>query len=392
MSSSTFSHLVRTLVMAMSAQGVVHGASGAIETLWIGTYNRRGSEGIYAVDWDPLAGHLDRVRLAAPASNASFLASHPSRPVLYAVQEIGRYEGQPQGAVVAYQWVGPTNGLRTWVVQPTRGPVPCHLAVSPRGHALAVANYSDGSVVVFPLDTEGRPNAPSAYFKHEGSGPHPQRQRGPHAHGVTMDPSGEWMWVPDLGIDRIIAYRWLRDSGDLHLVRDPRADAVVPPGSGPRHFVLHPNGRDSYSVNELTSTVSWFQRDGGSVGWQLKETVSILPEGFTNQNTAAEIQLHPNGRVLYASNRGHDSVAVLQLEPGGRPRCATWISARGRTPRHFLVSADGRTLWIANQDTDNVVAYRLNPDTGIADAFTSEIQVPCPVCIVEKPSVPRARD
>lgn len=344
--------------------------------VWFGTYSRRGSEGIYVAEFDAITGRLGQPRCAARATNASFLALHPSIPVVYVVHEVGRFEGRPAGGVAAYR--PQTDGaLEPLVVRPTDGPVPCHMAADPRGRWLVVANYADGSVAVFPLDADGWPGPRSQRIQHEGRGPNERRQQGPHAHGVTFDRTREWCWVPDLGADRVFGYR----VGARGLESAPEAIGVPPAGSGPRHFEIHPTGRWAYSVNELTSTVTFYEWAAERGTMEAKMTVGALPVGFEEANTAAEIAIHPTGRWLYISNRGHDSIAQFRIEPDGRPVRVGHTATRGRTPRHFALDPEGRWLLAANQDTDNVVVFPIEPGSGTPGEPVCEIAVPAPVCV-----------
>ncbi|MCX7817823.1 MAG: lactonase family protein [Kiritimatiellae bacterium] len=363
-------------VMVISAAAMTAGVAAAGHVL-IGTYSRRGSEGIYSAEFDPAAGRLSVPRPVAAATNASFLARHPSRPVVYAVYELNRYEGRAEGAVAAYAWRA-DGGLDLLVVRPTEGPVPCHLAVDPRGRWLVVANYADGSVAVFPLDSEGRPGARRQRIQHEGCGPNTRRQQGPHAHGVTFDQRGDWCWIPDLGADAVFGYR-VTDAG---LKPSATATGRPPSGSGPRHFALHRNGRWAYSVNELTSSVTAYEWDAERGVLTARETVCALPPEFQGVSTAAEISIHPRAEWLYTSNRGHDSISRFRLDASGRPALMGHTATRGRTPRHFGVDASGRWLVVANQDTDNVVVFPLDEGTGALGEPTSEISVPAPVCVL----------
>ncbi len=363
-----------SVIAAVWASSVVGVKGGHV---WIGTYSRRGSEGIYVAEFDAATGRLGSPRCAAVATNASFLALHPSLPVVYAVHEVGRFEGRAAGGVAAYR--PRTDGtLETLVVRPTDGPVPCHLAADPRGRWLVVANYADGSVAVFPLDAEGRPGPRSQRIQHEGRGPNERRQQGPHAHGVTFDRTGDWCWVPDLGADRVFGYRVGTDG----LTPSGTATGVPPVGSGPRHFEIHPNGRWAYSVNELTSTVTFYDWSAERGVLEARMTVDALPAGFEGANTAAEIAIHPRGKWLYTSNRGHDSIAQFRIGVDGRLVLVGHTFTRGRTPRHFALDAEGRWLLVANQDTDNVVVFPIELAGGAPGNPVSEIAVPAPVCVL----------
>lgn len=367
----------RTGGIALIAMATVWTA-GAAQTVYIGTYSQRGSEGIYMSQLDPTTGQLGAPTVAAKATNPSFLALHPKLPVLYAVNETGRYEGKPVGAVIAFAVDATTGALTELNREPTGGPVPCHLAVDATGSHLVIANYVDGTVASFPLAPDGRLKPVAQLLRHEGSGPNARRQKGPHAHGVTFAPANDFVFVPDLGIDRVVGYRFDAKTGRLD--RHEPACGIVHPGAGPRHFAFRPDGKTAYAVNELDATVTAFRWAGAEL--TSSATVPGAPKGFEGTNTAAEVVAHPSGRFLYTSNRGHNSIAVFTLDSGGKPEPVQHQSTGGRAPRNFTLDPAGRFLVAANQDSDNILAFRVDPDTGRLTPTGSEIAVPAPVCVL----------
>ena len=336
--------------------------------LFIGTYNVRGSAGIYTAKFD--GGYL-LLTGEAPGRNPSFLALHPNGRFLYAANEL------PEGGVTAYA-VKEEWALSELNSESTGGSSPCHLAVHPGGQWLAVVNYGSGSVLLYPVTAEGHIGGARQVIQHEGSGPDPKRQSGPHAHSVTLDEDGSCAYVCDLGIDRIIVYRLDQDEGRLL-----RSESVtLHPGAGPRHFTLSPDRRFAYVINELDSTVTVMNRNADTGGLAVRQTVSTLPADFSGPSTCADIHAHPSGRFLYGSNRGHDSIALFSVhgETGEISLSGTFPSG-GRKPRSFAIDPSGRFLLAANQDTDNIVIFRLDESTGGLEPTGAALEVPSPVCV-----------
>lgn len=368
---------LRTGFVALAAAGLAGAA--AAQQIYIGTYSQRGSEGIYTTRLDPATGRLDAPRPAAKATNPSFLALHPKLPVLYAVNESGRFEGKPVGAVIAFA-LDANGALTPLNTEPTGGPVPCHLAADATGGHLVIANYVDGTVASFPIAPDGRLKPVAQLLRHEGSGPNAQRQKGPHAHGVTFAPANDFVFIPDLGIDRIVGYRFDAKTGRLE--RHEPASPALHPGAGPRHFAFRPDGKTAYAVNELDATVTAFRWNPATGELKPFATVPGVPKDFAEKNTAAEIVVHPTGRFLYSSNRGHDSIAVFALGDDGTPVAVQHQPTGGQAPRNFALDPTGRFLVAANQTTDNLLAFRVDPATGRLAPTGSEIAVPAPVCVL----------
>jgi 6-phosphogluconolactonase len=318
--------------------------------------------------------------LAGESRNPSFLALHPNGDVLYAVNEVAGFDGANTGAVSAFS-IDPTSGALTLLNQQSSGGAdPCHLVVDKDGRNLLVANYSGGTVAVLPLAPEGTLRSATSVRRHEGSGPDPARQEGPHAHAVVLDAAERFALEADLGADRIYADRFDGAAGRL----EPNDPGTTPldPGSGPRHLAWHPSGRFLYAINELRSTLTVFRYDAARGALTARQTITTLPAGFTGLNTAAEVMVDDDGRFLYSSNRGDDSLAVFTVdERTGMLTSAGRVPTGGRTPRHFAIDRSGRWLLVANQDSDSIVIFHLDPATG-RPRPSGRLRVPKPVCVL----------
>lgn len=357
-------------------------ATGDTDVLlvYFGTYTRGASEGIYVARFDRASGTLEEARLAAKTVNPSFLAIHPTGRYLYAVGEIADFEGKKSGGVHALAIEQPAGTLRHLNAQSSEGTGPCHLIVDATGRDVLVANYGSGSAACLPIAEDGRLKPASAVVQHEGSSINPRRQEGPHAHSINLDLNNRIAVVADLGLDKIMIYRFDAARGSL-MPNDPPSVSVVP-GGGPRHFAFHPNGRFAYTNNEMASSVTAFTYDGQRGALEPIQTISTLPEEFDGDNTTAEIRVHPNGRYLYVSNRGHNSIAMFAIDPStGKLSPLGHEPSGGKIPRNFNLDPSGRYLLAANQDSDNVVVFRVKQDSGRLERTGSHIEVPTPVCI-----------
>lgn len=365
----------------LAAPASESGGDAAQWRVYIGTYTRAGSEGIYLLHFNAENGRLEFKGLACAVENPSFLALHPDKPLLYAVGQMQDAEGKTAGAVNAFA-IHPDDGQLTLLnAQPTLGAGPCHLAVDPSGKHVAVANYSSGSVTALPIMDDGRIGEAACHIEHSGSSVHPERQRGPYAHSVTFDASGRFVFAADLGVDKMFIYRLDADRGILE-ANDP-ASVSLAPGAGPRHFVFHPTGRFAYAVNELNNTVTAFTYDAAMGRLDTIQSIGTLPEDFSEPNTTAEIRVHPSGKFLYASNRGHDSIAVFAVDADtGRLTSLGQTATQGSTPRNFNLDPTGRFLIAANQASNNLAVFRINPDSGALEFTGQVVEVPTPVCVL----------
>jgi 6-phosphogluconolactonase len=358
-------------------------AAGPSMFLYIGTYTGPKSKGIYVYRFDPASGHVAPVGLAAETPSPSFLAAHPNGRYLYAVNEVNNFEGRREGSVAAFS-IDASGKLSLINRVSSRGSGPCHLSLDRLGKLLAVANYGSGSEAAFPVNSDGSLGEATWFLQHQGSSADPKRQRGPHAHCAAFSPDNRFLAVADLGLDKILLAR-IGPDGKLQPNNPPYG--AVKPGSGPRHFVFHPGGRWAYVINEMASTITafaWNANDGA-----LKEiaTISTLPSDFKGENTTAEIEVHPNGKFVYGSNRGHDSIAVFAVEPKtGALKPLEYVSTAGHTPRGFKIDPTGKYLVAGNQDSNNVVVFAIDGKTGRLRPTGQNFEVGSPVSFVFVPA------
>lgn len=345
----------------------------------IGTYTGSRSRGIYAAWLDTETGRLEQVELTAEAQHPSFLAVHPTRDLLYAVSELSTPDGQDGGRLLAYRLDRAGGRLELIGEQSTGGGSPCHLSLDRRGRHLIVANYSGGSVALFPLKDDGSPQPPAQLVRHRGSGPNTARQEKPHPHSAWVDPQDRFVLVPDLGIDQVVIYRL--DPEQSRLVE--HGSGRLASGAGPRHLAFHPSGRYAYVINELDSTVTAFAWDPEQGSLVPVETLSTLPEGIAGTNWCAHVAVHPSGRFLYGSNRGHDSIAAFSIDGAtGRLTFQGCQPTGGKTPRHFALDPTGRVLLAASQESDRIVTFFVDPETGRLEPTGHATFAPTPVCLL----------
>jgi 6-phosphogluconolactonase len=350
--------------------------------VYVGTYTEEGSKskGIYAYRFDSDTAELTTIGMAAETTNPSFLAVHPNHRFLYAVNEVPNYKGQKSGAVSAFAIDHATGKLTLLNQVASRGADPCYITVDKTGKYVLVANYTGGSVTVFPVLDDGRLGETSAFIQHAGHGADPERQQGPHAHSIDLSPDNRFAIVDDLGLDETLVYKFDIAKGSLTPNDPPFAKAN--PGAGPRHFAFHPNGKFAYVVNEMQSTVSAFSYDGAVGVLRPLQTISTFPKDFSAHNDDAEIEVHPSGKFLYASNRGHDSIAVFSIDPTkGTLTLIEYAFTKGQTPRSFEISPGGSLLFAANEKSDNVVVFRIDAKTGRLTPTGKVVDVAEPVCV-----------
>lgn len=348
--------------------------------VYVGTYTGPVSKGIYAFRFASATGRLTALGLAAETPNPSFLAVHPSRNFLYAVNEVGEFGGRKSGAVGAFAIDRATGRLTLLNQVSSRGEGPCHLSLDRAGKYVLVANYGGGSVAALPVLEDGRLGEATGFVQHKGKSINPQRQEGPHAHAIEAAPDNRFVLAADLGLDRILVYRFDSEKGTLRPNDPPHAPLA--PGAGPRHFAFSPDGRFLYVLNELASTMTVKAYDAQRGVLTEVETLSTLPGGFEGENYTAEVVAHPSGKFLYGSNRGHDSIVVFAVEAAtGRIRPVEHVSTQGKWPRNFAVDPTGATLIAANQRSDNLVVFRIASQTGRLTPAGHGVEVPSPACV-----------
>ena len=347
-------------------------------TLYVGTYTSGKSEGIYGYHMDRTTGALTRFT-SIKSVNPSFLTIDRSKRFLYAVNEFGEYLGKPGGAVSAFAIDPKTHNLRLLNEQATQGADPCYLSVDSRKRTLLVANYTGGNVSVMPLRSDGTLGMVAEVKQHEGSGIKEQ-QKGPHAHCIILDRSERHALAADLGIDKVMIYRFDRTTGKLTPATQPFAELKA--GAGPRHLTLHPTGKYLYVINELDSTMTAFKYNEPNGTLTLIETVSTLPSDFSGVSYCADVHVSPSGKFLYGSNRGHNSIVVFEIDRRtGKLSLVEHVSTEGNWPRNFTIDPAGRFLLVANQRSENVVVFSIDPQTGRLKPTGINEQIPSPVCL-----------
>jgi 6-phosphogluconolactonase len=347
----------------------------------VGTYTgKTGSKGIYAFDFDSATGKLTPKGLAAESLSPSYVVIHPSGKFVYAANEASK-----QSTVTAFSLDAKSAKLTQLNQLPALGEDPCHLSFDKTGKYLFAANYSSGNVVVFPILADGKLGEHTALIKDAGAlGPNKKRQEGPHAHWIEPSPDNRFVFVSDLGLDEILSYRFDAAKGTLTPNNPPFAKLA--PGAGPRHAAFSPDGKFFYVVSELNSTVTTFAYDSATGTLKNLQAVPTIPGDFHGRNDTAEITIHPNGKWLFASNRGRDTIAVFSVDPAnGTPHSAGEFPTGGKEPRHFAVDPTGHFLLAENQNSNSIAVFRIDPATGALTPSGESASVPSPVCLAFLP-------
>jgi 6-phosphogluconolactonase len=345
--------------------------------VYFGTYTggKNPSKGIYHSMLDSETRKLSNPVLAAEATNPSFLEIHPNKKFLYAVSEVGG-----SGGVSAYAINRKTGNLKFLNKQPSGGAGPCHISIDHSGKNVLVANYGSGSASVIPIKSDGKLGEPTGFVQHVGSSVNPRRQKGPHAHSINASPDNRFAFVADLGTDKVMIYKLDTKKGTI--VKNNPPYAKVKPGAGPRHFSFHPNGKYAYVINELDCTITAFAYEPASGALNDIQTITTLPKDFNGSNTCAEVRVHPNGKFLYGSNRGHDSIAVYRIDVAkGTLTFVEHETADITTPRNFNIDPTGKFCLVANQGSNSVVVFRIDQKTGALEPAGHKVSIGRPVCV-----------
>ena len=375
--------LAPLLLLASSEAREKH-AAGNHYLAYVGTYTTKtASKGIYAFRYDASSGKLEPLGVAAENADPSWIAIHPNGKFLYAVKEAGK-----NSMVSGFALNAQTGKLTLLDQLPALGEDPCYISLDKTGKYLLVANYSSGNVVVFPVGADGKLGPATANVRDEGPlGPNKERQEGPHAHWIETSVGNRFAFVSDLGLDRVLIYKFDAEGGRLSNPDPSQPDAfssALPPGSGPRHVAFSHDGKFMYVLGELQSTVTTFANEAGEK-YRALQTVSALPAAFSRRNDAAEIALHPSGKFIYTSNRGLDSIAVFHVEGSGLLRLAANVRTGGKEPRHFSIDPSGNYLLAENQLSDTIVTFRIDQKTGALTPTGATLEVPSPVCVAFLP-------
>ena len=373
--------VVLSIATLMSTSPAPAAAAAGQQLVYFGTYTGKKSQGIYVSRLDLATGALSKPELAVETKSPSFLAIHPNKKFLFAVGEINDFEGKKAGGVSSFAIDAATGKLTLLSAQSSGTPGPCHVSVDHAGKVALVANYGGGSVAALPIAADGKLSPASTHIQHGGVAAD-GRPLQPHAHSINVSKDNKFAFAADLGLDKVLVYKLDPATGGL-AANDP-AFTAVPTGSGPRHFAFHPSGRFAYVINERTMTMTAFSYDEKRGELKVIETVSTLPPGETVQKgqSTAEVQVHPSGKFVYGSNRGHHTIVVFAVdEKTGRLTHVENTSTQGKTPRNFGIDPTGAFLLAANQDTDNVFVYRIDSKTGKLTPTGGSVEVGSPVCV-----------
>jgi 6-phosphogluconolactonase len=370
------------LALAVSplAPAVAPNGGGKIDQYWVfvGTYTgpkpgeKGQSAGIYRYRFDAKTGKLSDGAVAAQTRDPSFLAIHPTKRWLYAA-------GEGPNELTAYSLDTKTGQLTFLNSQKSGGGAPCHVTVDGEGKCLLAANYGGGSICCLPIQPDGSLGAATTFIQHKGKGPNKARQEGPHAHSINVDAANRFAFVADLGLDKVLIYR-LDPAKGILTPSDPPAVELAP-GAGPRHFAFHPSGKFAYVINELESSVTAMSYDAAKGTLKVLQTISTLP-GPHKGNSTAEVVVHPSGKFLYGSNRGHNSIAVFAIDEKTGELKATGHQSQGiKTPRNFAIDPTGAFAIVASQDGDNLLVFSVDAKTGALTPTDMRVEVKRPVCV-----------
>ena len=354
--------------------------------VFIGTYTHGKSKGIYSGELDLATGKLS-ITGVTPSVEPSFLAIDPTRRFLYAVNEVEQWGGKKNAGGVSAFAIDPKSGqLKALNQQSSEGAAPCHISVDHKGKSALVANYMGGNVAVLPIESDGSLGKAASVVQHKGQVADAKRQGGPHAHSISLDPSGRLALAADLGLDKVFVYRFDGETGKL-TPNDPPSGQLAP-RSGPRHFAFSRDGRFVYVINEIAMTITTFAYDADRGALKPLATVSTLPKGVVAGDwSTAEIEVRPDGRFLYGTNRGHDSLVIFAIDPkNGQLTYVGHQPSGGKTPRSFGIDPTGSYLLSANQDSDSIVVMRIDQETGKLTPTGQSVEVGMPVCVVMIPA------
>lgn len=379
------------LIISLSSSTVFAAARPAQKgeyILFVGTYTEENStsKGIYSYQYDAQTGKVTALGLAAETTNPSWVTIHPNGRFVYAANEIGNYKGLKDGGLSAFSIDrdkdGRPTGKLTFLNEvPTHGTDPCYVTVDKTGKYVLVANYNDASLAVIRIEEDGSLGVGSNVIFHTGHSANPQRQRSAHVHSVDLSPDNRFAYVDDLGIDGLLVYKFDDSKGTL-TSNGPKY-ATFDPGAGPRHFALHPSEKFAYVVSEMQGTVTAFSNDPATATLQRLQTISTLPQDFKGEIEDAEIEIHPSGKFLYASNRGDgNSIAVFSIDAdNGTLTSIEYVPTQGKTPRSFAIDPTGTLLFVANQGSNNIVVFGIDQKTGHLTPTGQVLDGASPVCL-----------
>lgn len=352
----------------------------AQEYIYVGTYNEKDNPGIFVYEFDRAKAILTPIQEVGGMNSPSYLELHPGGKYLYAVNRSTVLPDRRWGSVSAWLINQKTGQLDHINDQPTFGSESCHVNIDSKGRLVFVSNYSTGNICVFPVTADGALDVISESIQHEGSSINESRQKAPHVHQSILTPDDKYLFVSDLGIDKVKVYAI--DYVNNKLIPLPSSDGLVEKGSGPRHSVVHTNQKFAYVINEMGSTVTLFNINSKDSRLEPVQSISTVPENYEGVNYCADIHIDPTGKFLYGSNRGHNSLAIFSIDPNsGRLAVIGHQSTFGEWPRNFLIDPKGEFIFVANQNSNNIVLFRILPETGLLEKIDAEVMVNKPVCI-----------
>ncbi len=347
--------------------------------VFISAFNSGDRGAIHAFQFDSKNGQLKPLHRTTNLENPFFLALSPDRRFLYAI-DAKQFGGSENEFVAAYALMGRSGKLTRLNRESARGTASCYLDVDRTGKVVLVANYSSGNVAALPVQKDGSLGAASSFVQHSGSGDDPKSQKDPRAHSIVASPDNRFAMAADLGLDRIFIYALNSDTAEL-TPNSAQPFAALPPGSGPRHLVFHPNGNRLYVINELKNTVTYFDYAAKTGTLTHRQTISTLPEDFSGKSHTADLKITPDGKFLYGTNRGHDSIAIFRIQDDGHLSLIKIEPSLGKGPQNLLISPDGQWLFCANMPGNNVIVFAINPKTGSLKATSEPVSIPMPSCI-----------
>lgn len=372
---------ISSAVIFVSPQNIFLENYQSIYTLYAGTYTSGRSKGIYILEFDINTGSIIQKNFCTDIENPSFLVLSRNKKYLYAVSEIGNYENEKSGGIYAYKIDQENHSLHFINSVSSNGAHPCHLTIDRNDKYVIAANYTGGNISVIKIDDDGSLGERTDFIQHYGKSVNKSRQEAPHTHSVNIDASNKFVVAADLGIDKLMLYKFDDVNGKLNPAEQIYLETKR--GAGPRHFTFHPNGKSAFVINELDCTITALHFNPIDYLLEPIETVSTLPDDFKGENTCADIHVHPNGKFVFGSNRGHDSITVFSFdETNGKLSLIQHQSTLGRTPRNFAIDPSGKFLLAANQNSDSIIIFSIDQLTGKLSATNQKIEIPSPVCLI----------
>jgi 6-phosphogluconolactonase len=353
-------------------------AAAADPLVFISAFAGGENGAIHACEFDVATGTLKLKQRTTEVQNPFFLALSPDHKYLYSIH--ARAFGSPEDEqIAAFAVQGRSGKLNLLNRQSARGSAACYLDVDSTGKSLVVANYSSGSVAALPILPDGSLGEAASFVQHVGSSVDPKRQQGPHAHCIVISPDNRFAFAADLGMDQVLGYRL--DAAQAKLSANQQPFVRTPPGAGPRHLTFHPNGRHVYVINEMANSVTMFDYLVEPGMLIERQTLSTLPDDFTDTSHCADLKITPDGRFLYGTNRGHDSIAAYRIGEDGMLTSIGIVPSLGKGPQNLAITADGQWLLCANMPGNNVAVFRIDAKSGGLESVGSPLSMPSPSCI-----------